>query len=290
MSQRHCQRCDFSGDDQDDLADHARESGHPLCICCYWSLHADERQTCTGCLNRARGDLNTIVELFALLPGELTERGGISFEPIPTGARETVIPGGAAMVLLAGGNHRAGAHDMQWSSNADPEPPLPLLATWEDDWRETLGMPAAAGKASMASVTDFLGRQLWWAASQHPAFDDFARDLHRCRRGLEAVLRADERPLTAPAPCVKCGGDLLQVYAPPKPCRHSQRPHPETGEPMERWQERLHIWEREHAACNQGGLALATDPRVPVWRCSYCRTEYTEAQYLLAVAASANAS
>lgn len=201
-----CRRCDFQAETHDALVEHAQpaNASHPLCICCYRSLYLDERQTCVHCLGAARRDLRTVVELYALLPEQLVDAGGSNFKPYGSPSSDTKVPGGDALVLLGGGHVGTGDRD---AKPDDPEPVLPLLASWEDDFRHTRKDPAG-GKATMTTTAAYLERHLGWAATDHPAFDDFVDDLRRCRARLESVLRAG--PQRSPVLCITCGRRALE--------------------------------------------------------------------------------
>lgn len=195
------------------------------CIVCNRDLdQRDGPQTCIRCLGRVRSSLTGIVDAYALLPAELIEAGGTSFEPIPTGPAESRILGGDALVLLAPGSEGAHWARGDWHDKppvndnlpSDPQPPLAVLAGWEDDWRSILGLPAA-GPATMATVTRFLHDHLGWAAQHHPAFDEFATDVYRLRVRLEQVTKTSHAPVRGIG-CPECGETLIRRYADPDPC------------------------------------------------------------------------
>lgn len=185
-------------------------------------LADDEAQTCVWCLGRTRANLLAVVDAYELLPAEVTDRGGVSFEPIPTGGTgEAKLLGGDALVLLAGGNADGGDPGIEHRS--DPVPPLSLLASWEDDWRKVRGQPAA-GKATMATVVAYLGDNLGWAAQEHPVFAEFSADLRVLRARLEAVVKSgDYLDHGSQIPCPECGEPLVRRYRDPEPCRHVPR-------------------------------------------------------------------
>lgn len=187
------------------------DCGHRHCGTCQRRhLADDEPATCVFCLGRARANLIGIVRAYALLDDELLNRGGTSFEPIPTGGGgEQRLPGGEALVLLAGGAVRPA----EAAEPADgPIPPIALLAAWEDDLRRTRGLPAA-GRATLDSVTTFIGAQLGWAAQHYPLFADLADDLRKTRQRLEAVTGSGE-PIDRGGhiPCPECDTPLVRLY------------------------------------------------------------------------------
>lgn len=241
------------------------------CVCHRQSLEPTERQACVGCLACTRNALAETVELYALLPGELTGHVGAARPPDAIGRPDTDgLP--EAMVMLAGGTAgtvigtrptatdptgRAHAADV-WPS--DPPSVLASLAFWEDDWRSVAGLGAAQAEATVASCSAFLLDQLGWAAQQHPAFDEFAGDMHQLVAKLQYVTRSgDQVDRGAKIPCPDCGRPLIRHYADPDPCTHKGQ-HRERG-------------------CDQGG-------RRDDWRCSSraCGRLVDERSYWLAVA------
>lgn len=199
--------------------------------CCVCGNHlADvDPQTCIHCLGRVRRDLRTIVELYALLPAQMVEANLSNWNTSDGRSSDTSVPGGDALVLAAGGNASAnGDRDVQPD---DPEPILPLLATWEDDFR-SIRKEHAAGYATMTTVAAYLDGKHAWAASEHPAFDEYAADLARVRVRLEATLR--EGPQRSPIPCLTCERRSLERAMPrddgrdlPWECAHCHRRYTE---------------------------------------------------------------
>lgn len=230
------------------------ECGERHCVVDRRHLADDEAQTCVHCLGRARSNLVVICECYTLLPAELVEAGGVSFDPIPSGARETPMPGGDVLVLLAGGNISDG--DAGIESPSDPVPPVALLASWEDDIRRLRGF-RAAGAATMSSTSSFLNLNLSWAAQHHPAFDELSGDLHRLRRRLEAVTKAgDAIDRGGRIPCPECDEPLVRHYSEPRPCTHDNPP----------------------CGCSQGG-------RSDDWQCPNrgCGRVVTDREYAFAI-------
>jgi hypothetical protein len=205
-----CARCEYVGED---LTTHAADSQHWLCRLCGRSLRLDEPQCCLRCVHGAREDLGAIMAGYSDLPeaayrlksGWITD--GPHGDDIP-------LPGGDALVLLAPGGtgsdaaSRRGDRSHAADEHRDDAPSvLGVLATWEDDLRLAFGHPPA-GKATLATVGEYLARQLGRAAREHPAFDELARDLRMLRQRIEVVTGADDRPVAAFADCFDCGGRL----------------------------------------------------------------------------------
>lgn len=199
------------------------------CVVCGNHLTPADTQTCIWCVGRVRRDLRTIVELYALLPAQMVEANLSNWNTSDGRSSDTMVPGGDALVLASGGNTAAnGDRDVQPD---DPEPILPLLATWEDSYR-TIRHEAAAGYASMTTVAAYLDAKHLWAAQHHGAFTDYAEDLARVRARLEATLR--EGPQRSPIPCLTCERRSLERAMPredakdlPWACAHCHRNYSE---------------------------------------------------------------
>ena len=132
----------------------------------------------------------------------------------PTGSRssDTPMPGGDALVMLAGGSGRR-----HYADATDVDSIVGSLALWEDDWRLHFGVPAARDLATLGNVTRFLLDNLARAAQWHPAFDEFAREV---RQHHSAVLRATGRGDSTErgAPCPYCGSRIIRRYVDGDPC------------------------------------------------------------------------
>jgi hypothetical protein len=210
-----CRRCDWRPGEGVSLAEHAAESGHPLCLVCHRSLASDRPQTCLACLADIRRELGSIVDLYALLPGFMV---GLAYgEPgkprSDGGASDAALPGGDFLVLLAGGS-RGMAHvwdDESVEVAGDPKSVAFELGRWEDDWRLTRGEPAAEVEGTVSSAVAYLMPRMGWAADQHPAFDEFAADIRRLLSRLRTATATDDRPETG-APCFDCHATLVRVW------------------------------------------------------------------------------
>jgi hypothetical protein len=121
-----------------------------------------ERLACPSCETRMRDQLTDVLEFYALAEGELLPGSS-------TGTRGTERSIGvrvAALDFLAG-------HDV-----------VAVLASWEGEWREVYALsmepmltrPAPALSRSVAFLRSWLPR----ACTDHPAVDEFARELHEC--------------------------------------------------------------------------------------------------------------
>lgn len=160
---------------------------------------------CSECLASARDDLAWVARVAR---SEVGKPDRLLTEAVQGGGDQRLlaaapIPGADAMVMLAPGNLH-GHTDESWS---DPIPPLLVLATWEDDWRETFHH-GGGPRATVERCFDYLDRNLALAGSQHPAFDGFAADLRKLRARMERVIHDQPQGDLANVSCFDCGGDL----------------------------------------------------------------------------------
>jgi hypothetical protein len=133
--------------------------------------------------------LGDVLEFYALAAGELLPGSA-------TGTRGTERSIGVRLAAL---DFRAG-HDA-----------VAILASWESEWREHYGLaiepmlsrPAPALSRSVA----FLGGWLHRACADHPAIDEFARELQSCW----AEARTAARMAPARSMTVTCVADIEEL-------------------------------------------------------------------------------
>lgn len=229
------------------------------CIVCHRAaLAEDEAQTCRRCVGRVLGDLAAVEGLFPLLEVELSGRVGAAATAGGDGER---FPFGDLLSLLGPGNAIA---DRDAQPNDAPSV-LAVLAGWEDDWRSERGMPGAPSRATVENVAAFLRVHNGWAASRHPAYDDFAAEVRDLVGRIRAALRLVDTPEVARVDgaavrCIAvvddrtCGATLVRDYAEPRPCHHAG-PH--------------------RRYCDQGGLRDEA-------RCPECGAVYGVAEQFVA--------
>lgn len=168
----------------------------PHCVVCGRN-HADA--TCPECVGATRDDLEAVEDMHHRLRAEAIARG-------VSGDRGEQVLGGDAMVMLAMRHPdqtgaRAVTHEHE--READPIPPLLVLAGWEDVWRDYLDHPTDA-TATVPDAIRYLDQQLTYMAGVVDVpFDDFAREVRQLRARLEGVLHDGEQTDTG-APCMKC--------------------------------------------------------------------------------------
>lgn len=191
--------------------------------CCVCRRTHVEGRTCAECLAEVREDLSAIRVLCGALPSEVRHRGvngqamtllGIAADPeawqhveasylagrLPEGWIET-SHGKECPTLV---------NEPCLGCKGDERHPLAVLGTWEMVWRDYLEHESDA-KITATDAAAYLDQQMTYMAQQDEVpFEDFARDLRRCRAHLEDVLHAGDRDETG-APCVQCREPMVRV-------------------------------------------------------------------------------
>lgn len=180
-----CQRCDT-----------------PHCLVCS-KTHA--HAACPACIGHTRDDLAAIEAMLDRLPDE-------ALHSHATGKVGTGPMGGEALTLLAGWSdaYHAGHYGGPDERTSDPLPPLALLTSWVDCWRDTLGQPTdlpARVDRELAYLRDHLTDM---GTTLEPPFSDFATEIRSCRAHLESVLSEGDRDDPAGVGCFDCGGQLVR--------------------------------------------------------------------------------
>lgn len=141
------------------------------CVVCAKRPVDDGRMACLACEARMADQLHDVLEMYALAEGELVPGSG-------SGQRGTERSLGvriAALDFLAG-------HDA-----------VAILASWESEWREHYGLAVdpmiARPGPLLARTVAFLRGWLPRACEDHPAIDEFARELWDCWSEARAAAR-----------------------------------------------------------------------------------------------------
>lgn len=229
----------MSGDQRCALGDHPLEAHEPRC--------------CAACVAHVRVQLSEVEERYLLLAGEIEHHAAEQ------------IPGGPAMVALAGGSSGIG-QVRAWVNGQDDSHVADEwasdggsvsfeLARWEDEWRRLRRGPAAVVPVAArvvdrdvelrtlhAAVT-YLTRHLEWAAQHCDVFGEFAADVRSLLGRVRGITRSGPQ---YDVPCTDCDVPLMLVDV----------------------------------------LADPKDPalgRTGVYQCPRCRRRYDDAAYWLAV-------
>lgn len=251
-------RCDWTGT-KAELSDHAQESGHLLCRVCLRSLRNHENHCCGQCVNQTRDNLHLIIDACARMPA-VAEATGYLNQP---------IPGGAAMVILAGGNIEGGGPDDHIDFH-DPIDPLAVLEHNERDWRLIFGHGRGDDVATVEGCARYLLTWLQLAARTHGGFDDFVREVRTLAIRLTHTTGQANDPVKATAKCIDCQGTLISPY----------RGSPDIPDQVTR---QGHRWEGREMRGDVG------DEPEPVWECSRCSAVFNPIEYRLACRAAIEA-
>jgi hypothetical protein len=300
-----CARCDFEADD---LAEHAAEAGHYLCIVCQRrSLTVHERQTCATCVAAVRADLADILEAVALLEPSsvvgLTLLGDGTMQRHPH--EYELRSRNAQRHPLAADDEPATPKPIRDEWDSDPLPVLAALASWEDYLRSDYGDEKGAVPANLSATVDYLTINL---DSRHnfaqtfPGFDDLAREIrHHRGAGTHAAGLADD-PLEAEADCFDCGGPLLRTYAPPTELDEERARRIALKAYIEACDDAIRAARAASRSASlirreqNAALALLSEPRpgrareglTDDWTCGWCRRVYNQTSYFLALRAKAS--
>lgn len=167
------------------------------CTICTSVLFADERgYACRPCVERIDRQLRALAGpegLYALLSAQLAPGAG-NGGPAVSGSRTAPVPLRLEVLNLmtAGG------------------PVLGPLETWVRDW-ETRGRADMYEAGTLQQRVDHavgtLRFNLAWAAANHPAVDEFAREVHLMWRVCERQITGERAARTVPVAC-PCGQTL----------------------------------------------------------------------------------
>jgi len=173
------------------------------CVCCGFRHSID--QTCPRCLGDTRDDLDAIVSMLGRLRQQAlhgsTLSGSGAVKPLATAE----IPGGDAMVELGPQSDGSAAIDERQRDDEraySHDPVMHTITSWSQDWTE---------QAGGTYRHPFRDEHVTWAATYHPAFDDFVTEIRQARARLEDLLGDGDRPDTG-APCFVCHQPLEREY------------------------------------------------------------------------------
>lgn len=188
-------------------------------------------QTCPDCLDETREALTRILRACEALPEEAEHRGqdseamnllGPAADPDARRHVEASYLGGRLPEGWIEANHgrdcpllakkgEPGYGDPCTGCSGDELHPLIVLGGWASVYREAFEH-GDTGAVTVADEREYLDRNLMRAAAwPHVPFEDFARDVRRCRDHIENVIHAGEQ-IDRGAPCFRCGTDLERVW------------------------------------------------------------------------------
>lgn len=172
---------------------------------------AHSEGACPGCLAEVREALDDIARMTGDLPAEVEHRGvegeamallGPTADPEARGHLEASVAAGRVPADYLG--------DAVGETH-----PLWVAATWASVYREAFDHDEPTGRVELGDELGYLGRNLGYAATwPHVPFEDFARDLRRCRNHLAEVLGDADRGVRANVDCFDCGGQLERRLGP----------------------------------------------------------------------------
>lgn len=299
-----CRRCDWTPDpasplgSRQQLAGHAEEAGHPLCVVCRHSLGSDEQQTCetprpgrqgqpaiASCLTRARALLSGIETMWDDVPRHLGRRFGASqLDGSRGGGDGRPLPGGDLLALFGPGGNGDATRELTRLERAQPE-------RW---W--------LLGSVGPLTRVDWIQLEQARAGAEHKADNldsDPASVAQILRQWVEdwqasgAPASLNLRAHTSNAHVVHAAAGYLEVHA-----RWAARNHPVFEDYVQDLQElhqrlelltgRLNRTVRAEAECFGCGAdtlvrELTERGYADAWTCQRCGESYDWQRYLLAI-------
>lgn len=175
--------------------------------------------TCAECLGGVRDDLHAIGTLSGKLAGEAVVKGVNSeafallspaADPEAWGHITTSLHVGRLPVGYLRCDRCNRPYPCDKHADGDMHP-LFVLGTWDFVWRDALEHETDE-TLTIASGIRYLDQQMTYMAGFEDApFEDFARDLRKCRAHLEAVLHDGEQRDEG-VPCMACKRPLKRVW------------------------------------------------------------------------------
>lgn len=206
-------------------------------------------------------------------------------------ANDRLMPGGEALVNLAGSSNRYewqrridvaerpdedGVSHVVNVDHEDPDelwPPITILRWWSDDYRQQLGMERDPGwRPTLVTESTFLRNRdvAEWIWQHEVRWDDYAADVARARAKLENILiegnRSERSRVVCGSPDCEDPRTLIRVYAKRRPvawgcgeCGQAQA-HPAPCE-----------------GCHAESLVeegWSSDVADDLWKCGSCKRKY----------------
>lgn len=194
---------------------------HPDRKECLKPRRPHEGLVCGPCRSQVTGDLRDIPNLHQVAahlartrarrpnlvtPAEVNLSRGMHARA-GMGSFESTLPGGEDVLNLVG----PGSLDVTTQGLENPRdqhgviPPLVLLHSWVRDWCEVRDQAETGPRhVGLRAVVEWLSARLDWAFTEHPAVDEFCRDVHELAAHMRSVAGLHSRPDELPAPCPTC--------------------------------------------------------------------------------------
>jgi len=191
----------------------------PRCTVCTNPLITTEQGACLPCINQIRHHLQGIRDNHARLPDAIKTLTGITYDHNRRPADDVPVPGGDALVMLAGGtaNTVTSARDgdrthAQDNHPTDPPSLTPQLAAIEDDWRHQLGQPPADYEPTISKTIQWLTANVHTIARTNPNLAHDAETLQDLHNRTSIITGTSNAPQRTGIACFDCGGHLIQRW------------------------------------------------------------------------------
>lgn len=174
------------------------------CVVC-WQVDPDRGYVCERDRQRLARALWQLRDLHALLPHALAPGRGAQ-QLVRTGRAEAPLPLRADPLDLAGRPPANAGLDAVQDYRGDQVGAIGVAAIldgWARDWstyRDDEDLP----EPTVPALVTWLSMRLDWACTEHPAVDDFARELTVLLYTCRSVLAVSEAPIYSDLACPRC--------------------------------------------------------------------------------------
>jgi len=170
-----------------------------LCIVCP-AYRATPRevsfpQVCDADRDRLAEDLAAVPGLAALAPGRVELERGTPGAAV-SGSKDPPAPVNLAALGITAPAYRRGVRARWLTGPATDQiglrPPIVTLDQWAADWWATRASGDPVPPPDLAEIVNWLSERLGWACDNHPAIDEFARDVKAMVRALRGIVRQQD--------------------------------------------------------------------------------------------------
>lgn len=181
-----------------------RPCPEPHCRVC---AHSHATGTCAECMAETREALHDIARMCGALPEEVEHRGVEGEAMMLLGPVADPEAWGHVTASVSAGRLPKGYVE----DGGGEQHPMTTFLSWQMVWRDALEHDDAPD-SELTTAVDYLDQTMTYMGGyEYVPFEDFARDLRRCRAHLEAVLHDGEQ-VDRGAPCMTCGADLQRTW------------------------------------------------------------------------------